>query len=241
MMDATWSTMSVGAASVREAADAALDRLQRQVERASLHAHTALGESYARIGETQVLLHGLVDVLLAKGMLDGEELAAAIEPVRRELQARGEARGPGLSIRIQAPQDEASEGAAVDCEARLPICRAACCRLEFALSVDEIEAGHVRWDLGRPYFIRHERDGCCTHLGAGGGCGVYAHRPGVCRRYSCEHDTRIWNNFDRMELNTEWIAAHLGDSPGPRALQACMHVIPPPHEPASAIAKCETS
>ncbi len=106
-MDATWSTMSVGAASVREAADAALDRLQRQVERGSLHAHTALGESYARIGETQVLLHGLVDVLLAKGMLDGEELAAAIEPVRRELQARGDARGPGLSIRIEAPPDEA--------------------------------------------------------------------------------------------------------------------------------------
>src|SRR5262249_22332691 len=34
---------------------------------------------------------------------------------------------------------------------------------DFALSVPEIEAGAARWDLGRPYFIRQEADGLCTH------------------------------------------------------------------------------
>ena len=59
-------------------------------------------------------------------------------------------------------------------------------------------------------FIRHEVDGYCTHHHrAGGGCGIYANRPGVCRRYSCANDSRIWKDFDQMELNTEWIAANL--------------------------------
>ena len=205
-------------------ADDAIDRLHRQVERGNLYAHTALGANFARLAETQALLHGLADVLLAKGVLTEGELAAAVEPVQRELHARGEATGPGLLVRIEPQPADEPQVVAVDCAARMPVCQAVCCRLDFALTVSEIEAGHVRWDLGRPYFIRHERNGCCTHLGATGGCGVYAHRPGVCRRYSCEHDARIWKDFARMELNTEWIAEHLGESAGPRALHAQMHV-----------------
>ena len=102
-------------------------------------------------------------------------------------------------------------GPPVDCAARMHVCHAVCCKLRFALSADEIEAGRVRWDLGRPYMIRHEADGFCTHNDrACGSCRVYAHRPTPCRTYSCVGDTRIWKDFERMELNTEWIAANLG-------------------------------
>jgi hypothetical protein len=99
----------------------------------------------------------------------------------------------------------------VNCQERLPICRAICCKLSFALTAKEVEAGHVKWDIGMPYHIRHEASGFCTHLQDNPrGCGVYEHRPAICRRWSCAGDERIWKDFDGMVLNDEWINAHLG-------------------------------
>ena len=94
----------------------------------------------------------------------------------------------------------------VNCAERMHICHAVCCKLNFALTVTDIEAAKVKWDLGFPFMIRHEEDGYCTHLERGsGGCGVYADRPNICRRYSCVHDARIWKDFDKMELNQEYL------------------------------------
>jgi hypothetical protein len=72
-------------------------------------------------GSREVSL-GLLDVLLAKGAVDEDEVAKASPP----------------------------PPAVVDCEDRWPVCHGICCRLSFALTLDEVEAGHVRWDLGRP-------------------------------------------------------------------------------------------
>ena len=73
-----------------------------------------------------------------------------------------------------------------------------------------MEEGHVRWDLGRPYEIRQERDGSCTHQDRGSGaCSIYEHRPGICRSYSCAHDERIWSDFEGRVLNQPWIDDHL--------------------------------
>jgi Fe-S-cluster containining protein len=214
------------------ATDAAIARLERQVERGSLHAHTALGASFARVAEIQAMLHAVADVLLAKGVLSEQELVDSMASIRTELRARGEMNGPGLMVGIEPERDEEQPAVPVDCAARMHVCQAVCCRLNFALSVSEIESGHVRWDLGRPYFIRHEQDGCCTHRNASG-CAIYANRPGVCRRYSCEHDPRIWKDFAAMELNTEWIEENLTEGDRPRAVIAEMHV-PPARDPSSA-------
>lgn len=213
------------------AADDAVARLERQVERGTLHAHTVLGASFARLAEMQAMLHATADVLLAKGVLSEQELVDSMASVRTELRARGETNGPGLMVGIEPERDEEQPAVAIDCAARMHVCQAVCCRLNFALSVSEIESGQVRWDLGRPYFIRHEQDGCCTHRSACG-CAIYANRPGVCRRYSCEHDPRIWKDFAAMELNTEWIEENLTGGDGPRAVFAEMHV-PPARDPAS--------
>ena len=138
-------------------------------------------------------------------------------------------RAPGAAVHLSHVRvDPETAGpppsARVDCASRLHICHAACCRLDFALSVDEVEGGRVKWDLGRPYFIRHAADGGCAHLDAGTcGCSTYANRPQVCRSYDCTHDARIWKDFDRMVLNDPWIAEHLGPQPGPRATRVLMH------------------
>ncbi len=204
--------------------DTAVDELQRQVERASLFTHTALGENALRLGELQAFLHGLADALLAKGAVDGDELAASIRQAEAELRARGELNGAGAVLRVDAEAGEARAAARVDCRARLHVCHAVCCRLDFALSVEEVEAGRLKFDLGRPYFVRRAADGRCAHLDADTcGCSVYAERPQVCRHYDCTHDARIWSDFDAMRLNQAWIDEHLQADPGPHAVRVFMH------------------
>src|SRR5205085_937235 len=117
---------------------------------------------------------------------------------------------PSVAVRVDA-EDDGLPVQMVDCEARMHVCHAVCCKLKFPLSGPEIDSGHVKWDIGHPYIIRQESDGRCTHNDAATGhCGVYDHRPRVCRRYSCVGDTRIWKDFDNMVLNQEWIDAHIG-------------------------------
>ena len=55
--------------------------------------------------------------------------------------------------------------AEIDCASRVHLCKAACCRLPFALSNQDVREGIVRWDLGQPYLIEHASDGYCTHHG----------------------------------------------------------------------------
>ena len=196
--------------------DDRVNELERQVQRGSLFTHTLLTEQAERANTTEALVNGLIDVLIQDGVIEADRLRQAAEAVQDETAAAGNLATVGVAIRIDG--DEADEPPAiVDCAARLPICQAACCRMRFALSAPEIESGPVKWDLGRPYFNRRGPDGYCHQCDSGThACGVYDERPGVCRRYSCAGDERIWKDFDAMELNHEWIAANLGgDEPGP--------------------------
>jgi Fe-S-cluster containining protein len=186
-----------------------VDRLERQVERGSLFTHTALSNNADRINEAEAFLYGLIDLLLDKGLVTQEEISSKTEAVRQEMIERGETIGPGVALRIDG--EKPADFVPVNCEERLHICHAVCCKLSFPLSGPEVESGGLKWDLGRPYYIRHEADGYCTHQNRGtGGCSVYDHRPGVCRGYSCAHDERIWKDFDQMILNDEWIDENLG-------------------------------
>ena len=196
--------------------DDRVNELERQVQRGSLFTHTLLTEQAERANTTEALVNGLIDVLIQDGVIEADRLRQAAEAVQDETAEAGNLATVGVAIRIDG--DEADEPPAiVDCAARLPICQAACCRMRFALSAPEIESGPVKWDLGRPYFNRRGPDGYCHQCDSGThACGVYDERPGVCRRYSCAGDGRIWKDFDAMELNHEWIAANLGgDEPGP--------------------------
>jgi hypothetical protein len=180
------------------------------LERHAVHTHTLLSEQAERANDNEAILNGLIDVLVKRGLVSSDELLQAIESVRVETAERGERATIGAALRV----DDERPDATVDCATRLPICGAACCRLRFALSTEDIEAGVVKWDLAKPYYNRLGEGGHCHQWDAG--CGCYEQRPGVCRTYSCEHDPRIWTDFAAMELNHEWIAAHTGhDELGP--------------------------
>jgi Fe-S-cluster containining protein len=194
-----------------------LQQLALQVERGSLFTHKALSENFARLGEVQVLLHGMISLLMEKGLISEADLHAAMTRSRQTLSERGLLAEPDIIMRVDKAE-QSTPPKFVDCSARLHICHAVCCRLNFALSEPEIEAGKAKWDLGRPYFIRRDEDTYCTHNDRQtGGCRIYHDRPGVCRTYSCANDGRIWKDFEAMELNEEWIAEHLSDPSSPLA------------------------
>ncbi len=85
----------------------------------------------------------------------------------------------------------------VPCLELMPICKARCCRLRFALSSIDLDEGIIRWDYGKPYQIRQRAsDGYCTHNDVDTGhCTVHANRPRICRTYDCKDDKRIWLDF----------------------------------------------
>jgi Fe-S-cluster containining protein len=196
---------------------AALEQLEKQVERGHLFEHTALGESFTRLGDVETFLHALLDLLLMKGIVNDDELRGATAGVRQELIDRGQLSGPGTAIGVEKSEDgPPSPAVHVDCDKRMHICHAICCKLHFALTIPEIESGKIKWDLGRPYFIRHQESGFCTHNDRQtGGCGIYTDRPATCKTYSCANDERIWKNFELMELNEEWIESHLSANAKP--------------------------
>jgi Fe-S-cluster containining protein len=210
--------------------EAGLAAIERQLARDAMFTHTAIGRNSLRLSEVESFTYGLIDVLLAKGLVSQDELGTAAEHVREESAEKGEAAGPAVALRMDAPD---TPPAAVNCAERMPICHSICCKLDFPLTASEVEAGSIRWDLGRPYQIRHGDDGHCTHRDRETGfCGAYEVRPGICRTYSCVHDKRIWKDFERMELNREWLDANLTGHTQPYVACAMLYQIAPAEAPA---------
>jgi Fe-S-cluster containining protein len=183
--------------------------LERQVEQGSLFTHAALSQQADRFNTSDALVNGLVELLIRHEVVDAQELLDSVASVRGQIAAAGQAAELDVAVRVDA--DEYPQGPPVDCAARLPVCKAVCCRLRFPLSVEEVESGPLKWELGRPYFNRHGEDGYCHQCdGETKACHIYDERPAPCRQYSCVGDDRIWKDFDAMELNQEWIDEHLG-------------------------------
>src|SRR4051794_12313084 len=121
-----------------------------------MYTHTALTEQALRTSETEAMVNGLVDLLIERGFIDPATLLSAVESAREQAAATGEPAGAGVALRVDAEVTEPP--VAVNCEERLHVCHAVCCRLRFALTVDEIESGAMKWDLGQPYYNRQGAD-----------------------------------------------------------------------------------
>jgi Fe-S-cluster containining protein len=195
----------------------ALDEVERQMRHASFFVQASLEQQGRLTTKLDVYVTSIIELLLARGVVDPDDLARVVETNREEhgadARARYETDGalpawPTVMVRQDDPDGPTEVEAEVDCAARMHVCQAVCCSLPFPLSAEEVEAGDVRWDLGHPYVIRQTAEGYCVHNDrATGGCDVYDKRPGVCRGYSCAHDERIWSDFDNMVLNEEYLSS----------------------------------
>jgi Fe-S-cluster containining protein len=183
---------------IRPEADRAAEALRAEVAEGMLYAHYRANANTSRTLESAAFSYALIELLAERGVITIAELDERKRIVAERLEAKYREQGMGV-MRQEAEADKYAFGGGpeIDCASRLHLCKAACCRLNFALSKQDVEEGVVQWEFGRPYMIRHGADGYCAHLDREGcRCGVYQHRPYPCRAYDCRGDERIWADFE---------------------------------------------
>ena len=129
-------------------------------------------------------------------------VAAYIPRTLDEIRARDTLAGQRVSLDASGISKYDAETAAPPCAELMPLCKARCCTLSFALSTQDLDEGVIRWDYGQPYLIRQRAsDRYCVHNDpATHACTVHAFRPRVCRSYDCRGDERIWLDYEKRIL-----------------------------------------
>jgi hypothetical protein len=182
-----------------------LDNLRRDLTQGLLYTHRRLSANTAKNLETASFLYALVEILNDRGIITVDELDRRKKTVGVRLVEQFRKNGSG--VMLQDPEYDKynfSQAVGFDCGANLSICGAACCRIPFALSKQDIREGIVRWRLAAPYLIEHEPGGYCVHFDRGtGGCAIYRRRPVPCRAFDCRRDPRIWLDFAQQRINPD--------------------------------------
>lgn len=176
----------------------AAKELRQAIFEGLLYTHSRVNANTAKTLEASSFLYALIEILEETGLLDIEELDERKRAVAKRLGQKFAQQGMGVMLQDPAPDKYAFDGAPeIDCTERVHLCKAACCRLPFALSKQDLEEGVVRWNLGEPYLIDQGDDGYCSHLDRDAlKCTAYKHRPVPCRGFDCRQDKRIWVDFD---------------------------------------------
>ncbi|MFL6414193.1 MAG: YkgJ family cysteine cluster protein [Bryobacteraceae bacterium] len=179
--------------------------LQKRVSEGLFYVHSRLSQNTNKILESSAFLYALIELLeerklLSIGELD-ERKGIVAERLAEQLKQKG------LGVILQDPEQDKyafKAEARIACEDRVQFCHAACCRMRFALSKQDVFEGIIRWELGRPYLIEHNSSGYCTHFEAHScRCTVRENRPVPCRGYDCRNDKRIWLDFEGYVVNPD--------------------------------------
>jgi Fe-S-cluster containining protein len=170
------------------------------------YTHVRANANTSKLLEVASFSYSVIELLAEKGIISIDEVDQRKAVVAERLGIKFREAGMGV-VRSEPELDKYALESTVeiDCESRLDVCKAACCRLQFALSRQDVEEGVVEWEFSQPYLIKRKPDGYCTHLETenGCGCGVYEHRPVPCRAYDCRQDERIWADFENRVPSPE--------------------------------------
>jgi hypothetical protein len=183
---------------------ALLDSLRREVVEGFLDSHSRTHKNAGKMLEIASFCYALIELLQEKGLLTFEELNDRKKIVGNRLIKRFAEQEIGVVALQEYNEDKYTykEEVKIDCASRLHLCRAACCRLDLALSKQDIAEGILKWDLGDPYMIAKDAEGYCRHLDrTTRRCSVWQHRPIPCRGYDCRKDERIWLDFEKEMIN----------------------------------------
>lgn len=182
-----------------------LEDMRQEFTEGLLYVHSRANANTSKVLEVASFSYALIELLKERGIISIEELDERKKTVGQRLVEKYVDKGMGVAL-VKDEQDkyQYQNGVNIDCEDRIHLCRATCCRLRFALSIQDVEEGKVKWDLGRPYMIRRVSDGYCHHFGRmTHHCGIYENRPITCRAYDCRSDKRIWEDFGNMVVSQE--------------------------------------
>lgn len=169
------------------------------------YTHSRANSNTAKLLEVSSFAYAAIELLAEKGLIDIEVLDRKKKEIADRLVEKFRQEGVGAAYQDPEHDKYAFESSVeIDCENRLHLCKAACCRLRFALSHQDVEEGIVQWDFAHPYFIAHREDGYCSHLDRGHmNCTVHQNRPVPCRAYDCRKDNRIWSDFEQRIVSPE--------------------------------------
>lgn len=183
---------------------ALMEELRQEVTQGFLDSHSRSNKNTGKAVEIASFCYALIELLQEKGIITFEELDDRQKVVSQRLVKKFVEQGMGAVVLQDFKQDKYAfdEEVEIDCANRVQTCHAACCRLDLALSRQDVEECIVKWDLGRPYMIAKAVDGYCRHLDrATYRCTVWQHRPIPCRGYDCRKDERIWLDFEKGIIN----------------------------------------
>jgi Fe-S-cluster containining protein len=178
---------------------------RREVELGFMFDHSLMSETARQALSSSTAALALAQLLVERGVIDEQAFAERRSAIAAHLQEKAEREGLGLFLNHGDEDKYAlTELPQIDCSERVHLCKAACCTYRFPLARQDVEEGVVQWDLGRPYWNRHDATGYCVHNDPEGrGCRVYDQRPAPCRLFDCRRDKRIWADFDAKVINPE--------------------------------------
>lgn len=193
----------------------ALDELRQEIAGGLLYTHSRANANTSRVLEAASFLYALIELLEEKGILTINELDARKDAVAARVQRRFLDKGMGIAL-LKPEQDKYAfqREVQIECQSRVHLCKAACCRLWFPLSRQDVGEGTIQWDLGCPYVIAQDTEGYCKHLDrATCRCTVYPYRPIPCRTFDCRGDQRIWLDYENRVINPDLEAMFPGNQP----------------------------
>jgi hypothetical protein len=182
-----------------------MEDLREEVAQGFLYAHSRANINSSKLLEVASFSYALIEVLAERGIITIGELNEKKDQVNKRLAEKFAEKGMGVALAAEEKDaDGTSLSTEIDCENRLHLCHAACCRLRFALTARDVEKGQIKWNLGQPYMIRQGSDGYCYHIDRDARhCGIYEDRPFVCRAYDCRKDQRIWQDFEQRIISPD--------------------------------------
>lgn len=180
------------------------EELRKEVVRGFLYSHTRASRNTGKALEVASFCYALIELLDEKGIITLDELDERKKVVAGRLVKKFAEKGMGALY--QDPEHDKytfDKKVDIDCQSRVHICKAACCRVfSFALSRQDIEEGVIKWNLGRPYLIAKDEEGYCTHLDLSSyQCIVRKYRPVPCRAFDCRKESRIWLDYEKRLIN----------------------------------------
>jgi Fe-S-cluster containining protein len=172
---------------LRNDLDAGLRFLQQMATETKLDVH-----------DLTIRLFALLEEMKSRGQLDTRSFDERAARLKKEDMDRLKRK---VHVVVSNVPDKytLAELPEIDCASLLPLCKGRCCRLNFALSMQDLEEGVVKFNYGAPYYIRKRPDSnYCGHIDPSTlGCTIYDKRPAICRTFDCRNDKRIWIDFEK--------------------------------------------
>ena len=177
---------------------------QRDLEAGLMYVHRKVGDSMLRHHELEAHVYALTEVMISNGLMSLSSFEQRKKALTEQTMAKVQTEWRGARVLTSTQDKYEVEPVSIDCGSRIHLCKAACCRLTFQLSRQDLHEHVVRWDVEKPYTIRQREDGWCTHCDpATKKCEVHERRPLVCRGYDCRQDKRIWVDFEERVPNPD--------------------------------------